>query len=151
MCAALARSLMIWIKQDDVGHEFIAHQLAQFESIVSADMQARAEAAEALLIAKDEVLKMVTSLPTDEFSSPNQCALVVAAMDALAMTPEKMRSVIAGLSEDKQRLDWLDSECEVEVLTSCAGTPIVQHNAFLNAEHAGKLREAIDAARKAQP
>jgi hypothetical protein len=52
------------------------------------------------------------------------------------------------LEADKTRLDWLDAECEVEVLTSCAGTPIVQHNAFLNPSHAGKLREQIDAAKK---
>ncbi len=47
---------------------------------------------------------------------------------------------------DTERLDWLDAECEVMVLTACFGTPIVQHNAFLNREHAGKLRAAIDAA-----
>lgn len=91
-CAALARSLMIWIKQDDVGHEFVAHQLAELESIAVADMAARAEAAEAACKIKDEAL--VRRHHEQGYMMPKYMT------DALALTPAETRSVIAGLRED---------------------------------------------------
>ena len=54
-------------------------------------------------------------------------------------------------SDDAARLDWLDAHCEVVVLTSCAGSDLFGHNAFLNPETAGKLRDRIDETRVTYP
>jgi hypothetical protein len=58
---------------------------------------------------------------------------------------------VAALRADKARLDWLEEHCEVMASTACAGSPLVEHNAFLNPDHAGKLRVEIDEARATYP
>jgi hypothetical protein len=77
---------------------------------------------------------------------PFTSAEAVASWDAALADQFRDATKMVAAHPDTERLDWLDAECEVMVLTACFGTPIVQHNAFLNREHAGKLRAAIDAA-----
>jgi len=117
MCAALARSLMIWIKQDGVGHEFVAHQLAELESIVSADMQARAEAAEAACVAKDAKIQEGLCFAGGRYHEWGSRA--VGAFELFEsvsdISPAETRSVIAGLREEVKELKWCKDQNEILV------------------------------------
>jgi len=78
---------------------------------VYSDMQARAEAAEAACIAKDEYLNKITGI---RWGWDGDCGAVQYAESALEVSPAETRSVIAGLREE---LTW-NKELSSKLLTA---------------------------------
>lgn len=167
---ALARSIEIWVKQDGVGPDFIAGQLAELTAITPCpNVVCGGEGSQYCALAESTVRKLTEQRDT-------RLNAIVALMAACEEVDEVLVHVAARphvrqrlqavmqqvrngglmdevktLREDKARLDWLDSKGAPKLpwiaRESAIGRGYRLHQDKVCAGH-GTPRDAIDAARK---